>query len=56
MKFELDDKVYQIESGQNTINILKNSLSELQASSDSDRGEYERVLREAALKERRMND
>lgn len=30
MKYDLDDKQFQIESMTNTINLLKNSMNELQ--------------------------
>lgn len=37
MKFDLDDKIYQLESANNTINMLKIAINELQVSQDNDR-------------------
>jgi len=56
MKFELDDRVYQAESATNTINMLKQTISEVQQTQEDDRNEFDRMIREASGRERRIND
>ena len=56
LKFDLDDKVYQLESTNTTINNLKNRVNELQINHENERNDYETVVRQSALKQRRMND
>ena len=56
MKFDLDDKIYQLESANNTINMLKNSINEVQMNQDTDRNDFENKLREGSMRQRRTND
>jgi chromosome segregation ATPase len=54
MRFDLEDRQYQLETSTNNANMLKNTLSEYQERLLSEREEFEGTLKESSQRERRL--
>jgi predicted nucleic acid-binding Zn-ribbon protein len=56
LRFELEDKQYQLDGANNSMGLLKTTLSEYQQQQEVDREQYDSAMRERNLRERNLQD